>query len=127
MLCTRVCGLSLYRVGGTFQTHPKPKHLCGNHDDCPRDHLLWWKYESGLQYLISIPVEMDEEKYMARCKKKRPFSVSRSSGRSIAGLGSGRRFNGEDEEMDGYVDVEMTERGYRHCRFAEEKIYDFGQ
>jgi sodium/hydrogen exchanger 8 len=90
--------------------------------------------EAALQYL-SIPMEMDEEKYMASLRKKRLLSacLGRAERRVRGWVLRDEALMSEDaldQEMDGYSDhVEMTERDHHDIVGSPKKqtIYDFGQ
>jgi sodium/hydrogen exchanger 8 len=97
--------------------------------------------EAALQFL-SIPMEMDEDKYNATLRKKRLLSVylGRLEGRLRGWVLRDEALIGEeslDQEMDGYSDhVETTERPVEMTELEhldtvgspkKQKIYDFGQ
>jgi sodium/hydrogen exchanger 8 len=90
--------------------------------------------EAALQYL-SIPMEMDEEKYMTSLRKKHLLSarLGRAERRVRGFVLRDEASKGEDcldQEMDGHFDhVEMTEWDHLEILGSPKKqtIYDFGQ
>jgi sodium/hydrogen exchanger 8 len=89
--------------------------------------------EAALHYL-SIPVEVEEEKYMASLRKKRLLSacLSRAERRVRGWVLRDDALLGEDyvdQDMDGYADhVELTEQDHLDIVGSpKQTIYDFGQ